>query len=355
MPANTSSRFEDHVLACLMFGVIGDAMGTPTENLEPAQIEERFGWVDSFEGDGTDDTIMRDLIASALIRTGGYADADSWAEEWREQHHTIFGSKVGRFFPSVLHAAAKLRSGYAPRTIAEGAMPSSSSAMAIAPVGIVNAGNPRAAAAQAIEIASLIHVMDVAFCQDGAAAIAAAVAEALIPEATVDSVLEASTAHLKPWSGHEMLTLIAAALELAEKTGDYKVFRERYHGKFRQRIACDSRETVPAALAIVRLAKGDPRLAASLGANFGRDADTVACMAAGICGALSGISSESAGLVERLPGESRRAQVDLASRLAAVTRSKMENELKAIMRCPIGAPLRTVGPHDGSGSRLHTT
>src|ERR1700722_19553636 len=236
MSTTTSSRFETHVLACLAFGVIGDAMGTPTENLEPAQIEARFGWVDSYQGDGTDDTIQRALIASALIRTGGYADADSWAEEWREQHHAIFGSKVERFFPSVLHAAAKLRLGYAPRTIAEGTMPGSSSAMAIAPVGIVNAGNPRAAAAQAMEIASLIHVTDVAFCQDGAAAIAAAVAEALVPEATVASVLAASTAHLKSWSGTEMRSLIAAALALAEDAVDYKTFRERYHGQFRRAI-----------------------------------------------------------------------------------------------------------------------
>jgi ADP-ribosylglycohydrolase len=121
-------------------------MGTPTENLEPEQIEAKFGWVESFEGDGTDDSIMRDLIAASLIRTHGYANADDWATQWREQHSAIFGSKVGRFFPSVLHAAAKLRYGYVPRTIAEGTMPSSSSAMAIAPVGIVNAGNPRAAA-----------------------------------------------------------------------------------------------------------------------------------------------------------------------------------------------------------------
>lgn len=337
MLANNPSRFETHALACLVFGVIGDAMGTPTENLEPAEIEQRFGWVEAFEGDGTDDTILRDMIASALIRTGGYADADHWAEQWRERHQAIFGSKVGRFFPSVLHAAAKLRHGYAPRTIAEGTMPSSTSATAIAPVGIVNAGNPRAAAAQAMEIASLLHVTDVAFCQDGAAAIAAAVAEALMPEATVDSVLEASTAYLKPWSGREMSSLIGVALRLASEAGNYKLFRERYHDKFRQQISCDSRETIPAALAIVRLAKGDPRLAARFGANFGRDTDTVACMAAGICGALSGISPENAELIQRLPIESQRAQVDLASRLAAVARAKMESELKAIARCPIGA------------------
>ncbi|MFT4117687.1 ADP-ribosylglycohydrolase family protein [Bradyrhizobium sp.] len=331
-----SNRFEAHVLACLVFGVIGDAMGTPTENLEPAEIERRFGWVDRFEGDGTDDTIMRDLIAAALIRTGGYADADHWAEEWLAQYQMIFGGKVGRFFPSVLHAAAKLRHGYPPRTIAVGTMPSSSSAMAIAPVGIVNAGNPRAAAAQAMEIASLIHVADVGFCQDGAAAIAAAVAEALVPGATVASVLQASTAHLKPKSGEEMRSLIVTALELADEAGDYKTFRDRYHARFRQRIACDSRETVPASLAIVHLSRGDPALAAGYGANFGRDADTVACMAAAVCGALSGISAGNAELIEALPVDAQRAQVDLASRLVIVTRAKVESELKAIARCPVG-------------------
>src|SRR3981081_2886157 len=141
MYTNSSNRLESHAFASLAYGVIGDAMGTPTENREPAQIEERFGWVKSFEGDGTDDTIMRDLLAAALIRTAGIADADSWAEQWREQQDAIFGSKVGRFFPSVLHAAAKLRLGYLPRSIAEGTMPSSSSAMAIARVGIGKHGN----------------------------------------------------------------------------------------------------------------------------------------------------------------------------------------------------------------------
>ena len=134
-----------------------------------------------------------------------------------------------------------------------------------------------------------------------------------------------------------MSALIAAALQLAGETGDYKLFRERYHDKFRQRIACDSRETIPAALAIVGLANGDPRLAAVFGANFGRDTDTIACMAAGICGALNGMSLENAKLIERLPVAARRAQDDLASRLVAVAATKMESELKAIARCPIGA------------------
>jgi ADP-ribosylglycohydrolase len=173
-----------------------------------------------------------------------------------------------------------------------------------------------------------------AFCQDGAAAIAAAIAEALVVGSTVDSVLKASTGYIKPWSGGEMLSLISAAQDLAHVAADYKTFRERYHQNFRQSIACDSRETVPAALAIVWLAKGDPAQAAVFGANFGRDADTIGCMAAAICGALTGVSPSNAALVEELPEDCRKAQADLASRLAAVARLKIESEIQALKRCP---------------------
>ena len=206
--------------------------------------------------------------------------------------------------------------------------------MAIAPVGIVNAGNPRAAATQAMEIASLIHVTNLAFCQDGAAAIAAAIAEALVAGSTVEAVLKASTGYIKPWSGREMLSLISAAQDLARATDDYKTFRERYHQNFRQPIACDSRETVPAALALVWLAKGDPAQAAIFGANFGRDADTIGCMAAAICGALNGVSPSNASLVEKLSEDCQKAQANLASRLAAVARMKVESEMEALKRCP---------------------
>ena len=90
-----TDQLELGAYASLAFGVVGDAMGTPTENLEPEQIDAKFGWVETFEGDGTDDSIMRNLIADALIATGGYADADDWASEWMRQHKEIFGQKIG--------------------------------------------------------------------------------------------------------------------------------------------------------------------------------------------------------------------------------------------------------------------
>ena len=237
---------------------------------------------------------------------------------------------MGKFFPSVLHAADKLDRGYPPRTIAIGTMPSSTSAMAISPIGIVNAGHPQAAAAQAMEVASLIHVTDLGFCQDGAAAIAAAVAAALSPGATVDAVLLAAVENIKPWSGDEIRQLISDALVLARSSESFKDFRADYHQNFRKPIACDSRETVPAALAIVYLAEGDPWTAAVLGANFGRDADTVACIAAAICGALSGIDAGNEAKVRLLPTECLAAQRRLAKQLVAARHAKAEAERRAL-------------------------
>ncbi|MCG8547676.1 MAG: ADP-ribosylglycohydrolase family protein [Alphaproteobacteria bacterium] len=308
-------------------------MGAPTESLEPEEIERRFGWVETFDGDGTDDSILRDLLAEAIVASGGYATADDWAAAWLNERALIFGEKVTKFFPSVLHAADKLSRGYQPRSVSVGTMPSSTSAMAISPVGIVNAGHPRAAAAQAIEIASLLHVGDVGFCQDGAAAVAAAVAASLSPGATVDGVLQAASDNIKPWSGAEMRTLVSEALALARDTQDFKAFRASYHRSFRRAIACDSRETVPAALAVVWLAAGDPWQAAVLGANFGRDSDTIACMAAGICGALSGVSPANEAKLRLLPAQTLSFQETLAGKLAEVRRAKVAVETDALSNC----------------------
>jgi ADP-ribosylglycohydrolase len=329
MPINTLSRLERHAFGCLVYGVVGDAMGSPTELLDPAEIERRFGWVETFEGTGTDDVIMRDLLAAALVATDGYANADDWAYQWQTQSEKIFGGKANRFFPSILHAAEKLRRAYLPRLIAEGTMPTTTSAMAIAPVGIVNAGNPRAAAAQATEIASLIHVTHVAFCQDGAAAVASAIAAAFLPDATVDSVLQAAVDSIKPWSGAEMRALIADVLDLAKSSRDYKAFRKSFQDSYCRPVICDSRETVPAALAMVWFADGDPWKAVVLSANFGRDADTIGCMAGGICGALSGFDEGNAERLAPLPKDTLAEQRRLALDLVAIRHSKAGAEKAA--------------------------
>lgn len=314
---------------CLLGGLIGDAMGTPTENLEPAAIAEKFGWVDDFSGDGTDDSILKYLLCDALIATDGYATADDWAAAWLAKRATITGPKQNRFFVSVKQTLSKLSAGYLPRMASIGNLPSSSSAMSIAPVGIVNASHPRAAAAQAQELGSLIHTGDVSFCQDGAAIIAAAVAASFMEDATIDKVLAEATRYLKPSSGAEVRTLIEQALALAKESNDYQTFRTAYHSHFRRAITCDTRETVPATLALCYLAQGNPRTAIIYGANFGRDTDTIATMAGAICGALHGVDGLPAAWITKIQTNSFGDQSQLASALVAVAISKAQAESAA--------------------------
>jgi len=320
------TKFFQKAAGTLVGGLIGDAIGTPTEGMSYTDIESKYGWVDDFDCDGTDDTIMKYLLAETLISSDGFASYDDWAQTWLDNWESIFGDKKGKFFISVLHTAVKLHEHSIPRMAALGNMPSSSSAMCIAPVGIVNACNPRQAADQAYNLASLIHIHDVSFCLDGAAVIAAAVAAAFIPDATVDSILNAALNALVPVSGKEMADLISDALETASQASDYEAFRQTVYadGRFFCRILCDSRETIPLTLALFRLGQGDMEKVVTYAANFGRDADTLGAILGALAGAIFGaenIPAEWIDLVRKphwvcLPLTKDYDVVDLAKEMA---------------------------------------
>lgn len=312
---------------------VGDAMGAPSEGMNAEDIAARFGWIDTFAGDGTDDSLMATLLADALLESGGHAGADAWAEQWVGQRERMQAIR-DKFFPSVLHTAYKLAWGFSPRRVAVGNMPSSSSAMCIWPVGLVNAGDPRAAADQAYALAGLIHVGEVDFCQDAAAAIAAAVATGLRPGASVADVLAEALAVLHPTSGTPMRELISDAVAEAEDASSYEEFRERYLRRFRQPIACDSRETVPAAFALTTLAEGDMRRGVELAANFGRDTDTIATMTGALCGAIGGPDAFPQEWLDALGPPAVLDAQDLAERLAELARAKVADRSRLARTVP---------------------
>ena len=301
---------------------VGDAMGTPTEGMSAEEIQDRFGWVDGFSGDGTDDSLMASLLADSLTESGGYAGADEWAREWVRQRDRMLAKK-DRFFPSVLHIAEKLSYGFPPRRVAVGTMPSSSSAMCIWPVGLVNAGDPRAAASQAYALAALIHVEEVDFCQDGAAAVAAAVAAGLRPGTKVADVCDEALSVLHPVSGAPMRELIDEAVAMARDAPSHEEFRERFAATFHRRIMCDSRETVPAAFALATLAEGDLRRGVELAVNFGRDTDTIASMTGALCAAIGGPDAVPESWTNSLGADAMLDAERVAGQLADLARSRV--------------------------------
>ena len=77
-------------------------------------------------------------------------------------------------------------------------------------------------------------------------------------DATIETVVDAATQYLLPVSAREFTQAIARALDLAAEAGSYDRFREGYYAKYLRSTISDSMETIPAVLAILTLAEGDP-------------------------------------------------------------------------------------------------
>jgi ADP-ribosylglycohydrolase len=324
---------------CLLGGIIGDAMGAPAEDLSYREVQKKFGWICDFEGAGTDDSAIKLILCEAIMKSGGHVTADEWADAFlanKKKYYHLFYIPVRNMFHKI---ESKLS---LPVYAGLGNMHSSSSAMSISPMGIINACNPRQAALETYDVAGLIHGGASTFCRDGACVIAAGVAAAMATDATVDSVTEASWKYLHKDSSRELLDRIRLTLDMVKRTGNYEAFRKEYYKKCLGDIVSDSRETVPCVLALFVLAQGDPVTAIEYAANFGRDADTIATMAGALCGALKGVDAlkpEWVAKVESAYGRNQRSsrdqtvletaapdQAELAEKLIAVLLAKAEEE-----------------------------
>src|SRR5688572_14506714 len=294
MPA--MKTLEDKIYGCLLGGLIGDAMGAPTEGKTFQQILDQFGpnGVTDFEGVGTDDTAIREQLIDAIVKAeldpggSGRVTCDEFAQSFRDHR----AKNYRLWYIPVRNAFHKYDAGLRlPAYAGWDNMMSSSSAMVISPMGIVNACDPQRAVAETLDVASFIHHGASGFCRDGACAMAAAVAASFQPGATVQSVVEAAVSHRLPVSAAEMAECIRTVVSLARDSDAYEDFRATFYERhLRPSTINDSRETVPAALGLFALADGDAEQAIVMGANFGRDADTIATMVGSLAGALVGAS-----------------------------------------------------------------
>lgn len=314
------------VSGCLLGGIIGDAMGAPVENWRYERIVAEKGYIDDFEGAGTDDSIIKMILCEALLENKGHITADDFAKSFlnhQSDAHWFFIPVQNMYHKLLDNLDLPVNAGY-------NNMASSSSAMSIAPMGIINACDPRTAANEAYEVAGLIHSGCCSFCRDAAAAVAAAVAAAFDPQATVDSVLEASTAYLHVKSAGIILNHIKDTLDLARKSGDFETFRKNYYENMHlYNTICDSRETVPVALALFYLSHGDVCKAIEFGANFGRDADTIATMAGAVGGAFAGVDGLKPQWVKKVLDNNQR-QISLADEMTALIATRYA-ERKALL------------------------
>jgi ADP-ribosylglycohydrolase len=299
----------DRVYGCLIGGAIGDALGAPVEGWYHGEIREKYGRIRELEpgtrgntgatygrpgpptppGAVTDDTTLRHYMCLAIVRRGGRITPDDFAAVWLEKLNP------DRFWLNERITLLKLQAGMSPWDTGKGNPPAGCATMAIAPIGIVNAGNPPQAYQDAFNIASLNQDNE---DRDAAATAAAAVAAAFLPNATVDGVIETMMRH----SSYVVRRALVLTMDLVYASRNVDEFAERFYARMldwkwpsrgwdKERFfSGSSLEIVPITAGILYLCAGDVNQSIVEAASFGRDCDTTASLAGAIAGAMHGAS-----------------------------------------------------------------
>ncbi|QXQ06152.1 ADP-ribosylglycohydrolase family protein [Sphingosinicellaceae bacterium] len=294
----------DKVYGCLIGGAIGDAMGAPAEDWHYSDIRPTFGRIETFlpqparsrdgaPGQITDDTTLRHYMCLAIIQKRGRITPDDYAEIW------LSTLNPARLFFTERIVVEKLKLGMSPWETGRGQPLADAAIMAVAPVGIINAGNPAQAYQDGFNLSS-IHQDGIE--RDAAAATAAGFAAAFLPDATAASMLDAMYDH----GTFDTRRLISIGRELASDTGEVDRFTEQFYLRFLDRsfprppgwawdkdrtVSPTSREVLPIVAGLFELCGGQPEACISAGSSFGRDADTIATVLGGLSGALCGAAA----------------------------------------------------------------
>lgn len=338
----------ERAVGCLVGAAVGDALGGATETWLPEEIRARWGgWVEGVvqpyhpdwrtrrpaapfhKGDGhvTDDTLMTHLLVRVYCDKGGHLDAHDVAERlvprlsddlvWVPELETET-VLLQRLALAEKYLALRLHWAHVdPREAGVGNAVNCGAAMYMAPVGVVNAADPDAAYAEAIEIAGAHQS---SFGREAAGVMAAAVAEAMRPGADVDDVVSTAVRVAKDGTR----TAIEAVCTAARGIGDWREavgtgalrdavrphdlvaegYRDRGLAAHRP-SRLHSIEELPVALGMLVVGRGDWKATVLGGVNYGRDADSIASMGGALAGALGGQGVVPADLAEQVATSSR--------------------------------------------------
>jgi len=291
----------DAVYGCLIGGAIGDALGAPVENWHFRDVRRVHGKVTEFlpqparardgaPGQITDDSTLRQYLCLAIVQNGGRVTPDDYARVWLEQ------ADPSRLFMTERIVLEKLRLGMSPWDAGRGGLPADAAVMSIAPIGIINAGDPRQAYSDAFLIAG-VHQDGLE--RDAAATLAAGQAVAVVPGSSERDAVAAMLEH----STFEVRRLVERGRALAAECPSPDAIAERFYATMldpgfptppgeewdpQRSVAPTSREVVPVVTALLLHCRGDAERCLVEGASFGRDADTIASVLGCLAGALAG-------------------------------------------------------------------
>jgi len=357
---------EDKAIAALAGAAVGDALGGAAEGNTPEAIVARYGgpiagivppfnadWRNArpiapyHKGDGhvTDDTLMTNALVDVYAAVRDHLDAYDVADRlvpllvdekrWIPEYEAE-GLLLHRVFLAEKWLVARLRYGHVdPREAGVGNIVNCGAAMYMAPVGIANAGSPHGAYAEAIELAGAHQS---SYGREAAGVLAAAVAAAMAPGATPDSVASIALGLAKDGTRAAIEAVVSAVhgLDAAEAgpalraaVRPFDTVGEDYRAPdldARRPSRTKAIEELPVALGLLVAARGDYRSAVLAAANYGRDSDSIASMVGAISGALSGQAGVPAEWIDAV-GEASRLDLRATGRtMAAVARDVLARD-----------------------------
>lgn len=366
---NHDSLIFDKAVGVFHGAALGDAIGGSTEGYTPEKIKERWnGWVRGIvgpfyddwqnakphsslhKGDGhiTDDTIMTHVLAEVYCEVGRHLTAFDMAEYvvpkivssvmWIPELEKR-AAPLQRLFLAERYLALKLEWGHHdPRDAGAGNIANCGAAMYMSPVGIVNAGDPFAAYTEAVDIAGAHQL---SYGREAAGLMAAAIASAATPGATLDQVFQDVLSVAKDGSKPAIESVLDTASKftsweeaidsgaLRAAIREYDTVGDEYRNPglaARRPSRLHTIEEFPIALGMLQITGGDPLESILGGVNYGRDSDSIASMAGAIAGALHGSAGVPSDLVSQVSEASKWDLTTPARDLAASAQKIRAND-----------------------------
>lgn len=335
-----SAPLRDKVLGCIAGSQIGSAMGAPVEGWPYERVAAEYGVLDRFlpyahydrswkrpPGTTEDGTERQRLLCTAIIEKRGRITPEDLARIWLRDCNERHMKQTMEGFDSRL--VRLLRAGVPPRRLGEysGWRELVSVARSCHPLGIINAGDPEQAKQDCLDIGRM-YFPEGDLGLGWAGAVAGAIAHALLPEATVGSVIRTALG----LASERVAKELQAGLALTRGVRGALAMRQRFGERYRRQgvgyALSYADEIVTKAFAIFKVTKGDPHSAIVAAVNFGRDTDCLASIAGGLAGALSGARKVPAEWMKQLDKATAKNPYTVSKRTLAETADGLARALR---------------------------
>ncbi len=369
--------FQDRVRGVVLGTAYGDALGATIEKLNYEEIKEKYGRVDTIHtewykakwpaeerlhrmrgyGIVTDDTLMTLALMRVYCLKCRHIDSYDLADEFIKEiaFRTRYIPELRKealiidrlFYPEkyifIRHTLANCE----PRLGGVGNMVNCGAAMYIAPIGAVNACNPKAAYDEAISFA-MGH--QYSYGLEAAGVLASCVAKAFEPGVEIEDVVKTALVYAKDGTKIAIEAIYKKAKELKHKKDDKDLIVKEFHKAILEfspmgddvhrkleKVGVPSNhytpsrifsiEELPIALGYMVLHDGDFHQSITDGINSGRDTDSIGVMVGAILGAMYGYQVIDKKDIETLENVNRQELMKNSDEFAETAKKIIQNDL----------------------------